>query len=50
MQINKDECGHCFQCIDVCPIKAVAYELQIDQEKCVNCGKCKDICPMDAIS
>ena len=55
MQIS-DACGGCYQCLDVCPVKAIETvnnvkyaKIQRNTDKCINCGECASVCPMDAI-
>jgi len=59
MQIEKQKCIGCEQCLPYCPVGAIALVewqgttvAEIDQEGCVECGTCHQraaICPVDAI-
>lgn len=59
MDVDKDKCKGCGQCIEVCDSEAIQYEagrksgykgVVIDQSLCVNCGCCTEVCPGEAIS
>ncbi len=53
--IKKEFCTGCKMCADICPRKAILFEVSaegfwyptIDKSKCVNCGLCYDRCPLN---
>ncbi len=48
---NEDECTGCGECVDVCPVDALAMEdnvVVIEKDWCIGCGICVDRCPTDA--
>ncbi|MHA2248644.1 MAG: DUF362 domain-containing protein, partial [Candidatus Hodarchaeales archaeon] len=54
MDIIKDECNGCGQCIIVCPVQAIQMtdnKAVVNEEKCVECSVCyRDAnCPVNAI-
>lgn len=50
---NKNTCSGCGACYSICPVSAIAFELNqkgfyeasIDKNKCISCGKCVEVCP-----
>lgn len=54
VNLDKDLCIDCGQCISMCNVEAlhftVDWEVEFDPEKCVGCGLCIDCCPRFAIS
>jgi NADH:ubiquinone oxidoreductase subunit F (NADH-binding)/(2Fe-2S) ferredoxin/Pyruvate/2-oxoacid:ferredoxin oxidoreductase delta subunit len=52
-KIAAEQCVGCQQCVDVCPVDAIAGDPgdvhTIDPETCIGCGQCTDACPVDAI-
>ena len=55
MQINKEKCIKCGQCIPYCPMGCIHKDtdgiIDIDLDECVECEVCKNshICPRDAL-
>src|SRR4030067_820605 len=54
MKIYEDRCIACGDCVEACPVEAIAIGDKIavvDQETCVECGTCLRTagCPTDAI-
>lgn len=50
---QKDSCGFCFQCRDVCPLDAITFrddELVWDGDICWRCGRCERVCQQDSLS
>ena len=48
VEIDKEKCTGCGQCVDVCPVEAITMndgKASIDEETCVECGACNTICP-----
>lgn len=54
--IDKEKCTGCGECVDSCPLDAIAIpedgdgKAVIDPDICGECGACIDICPASAIS
>ena len=47
-----DKCVSCFNCIKICPAKAISPKDKkpvIDYSKCIKCFCCHEVCPEDAI-
>ena len=48
-----DNCVHCLQCYDYCPVQAIDdstwYACTIRQDLCIRCGFCQPVCPTGAI-
>lgn len=50
---NLTPCSGCGACYAVCPVSAIAYnvnstgfyEARVDENKCIECGKCVKVCP-----
>jgi len=47
--INESFCHKCYNCIRVCPVKAISKNLEIDRKKCIRCLCCFEVCPYKAI-
>jgi len=50
--IDLAKCSGCGDCVDACPIEAIAIKDEhaaIDAESCIDCGTCVDECPNEAI-
>lgn len=51
--IKQIDCTGCMMCKDVCPKRAITYEIdhegfwypKVDYDKCIKCGKCIKTCP-----
>ncbi len=53
LNINKNKCVGCGNCIKACPTCALFLQEDkavVDEEKCILCSMCIDTCPYDAIS
>ncbi len=54
VKIDKDTCIGCGQCVDTCPVQALAMEddgkVGVDADLCVDCGACVGVCPVTALS
>ena len=44
---SPNECIRCRRCMDICPEKAIDFEIpgRIHRKMCTRCGKCADVCP-----
>jgi len=53
-RIVTDICASCGECIEECPMDAIAVDTadmySIDPDMCTDCGSCADICPVGAIT
>ncbi|MBN1647473.1 MAG: nitroreductase family protein [Spirochaetales bacterium] len=52
MNINRDVCTKCGNCLEECPTFAIAEDktgLHIDPEKCIACAHCAAVCPAGAV-
>lgn len=52
-ETDPDRCTGCGECVEVCPVKAVAIEdglAVVDKDWCIGCGVCATRCDMEAIS
>jgi ferredoxin len=54
LEINKEKCTGCGQCIEVCPQSVLAMNERkaeiLDRDRCIECGACQRNCAFDAIS
>ncbi|MDQ7838892.1 MAG: 4Fe-4S dicluster domain-containing protein [Thermodesulfobacteriota bacterium] len=51
--VNQERCKGCNECVDICPMGAIAVKggkASVDAQNCVGCGACVNICPAGAIS
>jgi NAD-dependent dihydropyrimidine dehydrogenase PreA subunit len=51
--VDSEKCTGCGECIEVCPLDAIALKDEvavINEEECSDCGSCVDVCPSEAIS
>jgi heterodisulfide reductase subunit A-like polyferredoxin len=51
--VNTEKCNACGECIEACPLDAIAMvdeHAKVDPETCGDCGACVDACPSEAIS
>ena len=49
---DTDECTGCGECVEVCPVDALALEDDlpaVDEEWCIGCGVCATVCPNEAV-
>jgi heterodisulfide reductase subunit A len=52
IRINKDKCGLCNLCVELCPFIAITISgdsIRLDALKCQACGACIAICPTGAL-
>ena len=50
-ETERDSCVGCGQCVDICPVDAIAMEGDypaVDNEWCIGCGVCLRPCPTSA--
>jgi ferredoxin len=53
VEINKEKCTGCGNCVDVCPVEALSIKNEkafVDNDECIDCGACVNTCPEGAIS
>lgn len=51
-EVAEDDCNNCYQCVDGCPVTAIARAdeaVSIDREKCIGCGVCVVNCKTEAL-
>lgn len=56
--VNKNECCGCGACVNICPKKCIALEMDemgfrypyVNRDICVSCGMCDKVCPMKSSS
>jgi len=51
--VNTEKCNSCGECVESCPLDAIAMEdnhAKVDPDTCGDCGACVDACPNEAIS
>lgn len=51
LEIDKDKCLGCGNCVEACPLGALSLEGDVVavNEKCTGCGACIDVCPVAAL-
>jgi NAD-dependent dihydropyrimidine dehydrogenase PreA subunit len=50
-ETNRDLCTRCGECVDICPVDAIAIKgdfPETDREWCIGCGLCLKPCPTSA--
>jgi Fe-S-cluster-containing hydrogenase component 2 len=50
--IDAERCLGCGECVEVCPVGAIALvgdKARVDEELCTGCHACVDVCPQEAI-
>jgi Fe-S-cluster-containing hydrogenase component 2 len=53
MQVDRDRCTGCGDCLEVCPVEAISLfrgVAVIDPDTCLACDACLQACPVGAIS
>lgn len=53
VEVDKDICVGCGECLEVCAFKAMDMidgKAEVNQTRCLGCGKCETTCPNGAIS
>jgi ferredoxin len=52
INIDKNKCIGCGDCVDVCPVEALSIENEkaVVNDECIDCGACVNTCPEEAIS
>ncbi len=52
IDIDKDLCTGCGECIDACPFEALELidDIAVVNEACTLCGACEEVCPVEAIT
>jgi len=51
-KVKAKECVGCGECVEHCPVKAIALvadKAVIDDDKCIGCGECVIVCPNEAV-
>lgn len=51
--INPELCIQCGDCVERCPMEAIAEleeTMEVSADKCIGCGLCVSVCPEDAIA
>lgn len=50
---DRDECDHCNQCAEICPLGAITFEdneLKWNADECWRCGRCERVCQTQGIT
>jgi ferredoxin len=51
--VNTELCNACEDCVDSCPVEAIALvdgKARVDADECTECYACVDPCPEGAIT
>ncbi len=51
--IDAEKCSGCGDCVEACPLDAIAIKEEkavVDPETCGDCGACVDVCPTESIT
>lgn len=51
--VNAENCSGCGDCVEACPLDAIAIQESkavVDADTCGDCGACVDVCPTESIS
>jgi uncharacterized Fe-S center protein len=51
-KVKAKDCVGCGECVEHCPVKAIALvadKANINNEKCIGCGECVIVCPNEAV-
>jgi len=51
-KVKAKDCVGCGECVEHCPVKAIALvadKANINDEKCIGCGECVIVCPNEAV-
>ncbi|MDH6357982.1 ferredoxin family protein [Parabacteroides sp. PF5-9] len=57
LEINKEKCKGCGECVDICRRKVLDMDYGLDRDMakvaypndCIGCGKCLTVCSVEAI-
>jgi ferredoxin len=53
LKIDEEACIGCEDCVERCPMGALAVEdelVRLDAARCIGCGLCNSVCPSEALS
>jgi NAD-dependent dihydropyrimidine dehydrogenase PreA subunit len=51
--IDNQKCTACGECVEACPLEAIAIKdnvAVVDEATCGDCGACVDTCPSESIA
>jgi Fe-S-cluster-containing hydrogenase component 2 len=51
--VNAETCSGCGECVEACPLDAIAVQENVavvDDQTCGDCGACVDVCPTESIT
>jgi Fe-S-cluster-containing hydrogenase component 2 len=51
--IDAEKCSGCGECVQACPLEAIAIQEEkavVDETTCGDCGACVDACPTESIT
>jgi len=53
LKIDEAQCIGCGDCIEICPLSALAVNdelVEVNRKRCIGCGLCNRACPSEALS
>ena len=54
IEVDKEKCIGCGECVDICPVDVYEMEdeksVPVNEEECIGCESCIEVCEQDAIT